>query len=98
MAATRVFIYDVENKVERKWRTWTEHAKKGEIVVSEKGDWVAVIMRKFLKRNHFSTVIQIGNLLKNDDPIEINSLEIKDNVGNVSWDFNSNRLAIIHED
>lgn len=55
-------------------------------------------MKKFLKRNHFSTVIQIGNLLKNDDPIEINSLEIKDNVGNVSWDFNGNRLAIIHED
>ena len=51
--------------MERKWRAWGEHVKKGEIVVSERGDWVAVIMKRFIKKNHFSTVIQIGNLLKN---------------------------------
>lgn len=98
MAATRVFIYNVETKIERKWRTWTEHVKKGDIVVSERGDWVAVIMRKFLKRNHYSTVIQIGNLLRTDDPIEISSVEIKEVIGNVNWDFKSNKFAIIHED
>jgi hypothetical protein len=29
IAATKVFIYNVETKIERKWRTWTEHVKKG---------------------------------------------------------------------
>lgn len=53
-------------------------------------------MKKFLKKGHFSTVIQIANLLKHDDPIEISSIEIKDVVGNVAWDFHGNRLAIIH--
>jgi uncharacterized protein with WD repeat len=55
-------------------------------------------MRKFLKKNHYSTVIQIGNLLRTDDPIEISSIEIKDVIGNVSWDFKSNKIGIIHED
>jgi hypothetical protein len=77
MAATKVFIYNVETKIERKWRTWTEHVKKGEIIISERGDWVAVVMRKFLKKNHYSTVVQVGNLLRHDDPIEISSIEVK---------------------
>ena len=62
--STRIFIYNVETKQERKWRAWSEHAKHGEIIVSEKGDWVAITLKKFLKKNHFATVIQIGNLLK----------------------------------
>ncbi len=33
-------------------------------MVSEKGDWVAISMKKFIKKNHFATVIQIGNLIK----------------------------------
>ncbi len=98
MAVTKVFIYNFETKVERKWRTWTEHVKKGDIIVSERGDWVAVVMRKFLKKNHYSTVIQVGNLLRHDDPIEISSIEIKEVIGNVAWDFKSNKFAIIHED
>ena len=32
--STRIFIYNVETKQERKWRAWSEHAKNGEIIVS----------------------------------------------------------------
>jgi hypothetical protein len=27
--ATRIFLYNVELKVEKKWRAWGEHAKNG---------------------------------------------------------------------
>ncbi len=65
-SATRIFIYNVEKKTEKKWRAWGEHAKNGEIHVSEKGEWVAISLRKFVKKGHFATVIQIGNLMKRE--------------------------------
>jgi hypothetical protein len=34
--------------------------------VSERGEWVAIALRKFVKKGHFATVIQIGNLLKKE--------------------------------
>ena len=68
-AATRIFLYNCDTKVERKWRAWGEHAKSGEIFVSEKGEWVATALRKFVRKGHFATTVQIGNLLKKEDPI-----------------------------
>jgi hypothetical protein len=35
--------------------------------VSEKGEWVAISLRKFIKKGHFATVIQIANLTKGGD-------------------------------
>jgi hypothetical protein len=35
-------------------------------------------LKKFLKKNHFATVIQIGNLLKKEEPLEVNSLDIRE--------------------
>jgi hypothetical protein len=97
-AATRIFLYNVETKVERKWRAWSEHAKNGEIFVSEKGEWVAIALRKFIKKGHFATSIQIGNLVKREEPIEISSIELKEDVGNISIDSYNNRMAVIHKD
>ena len=57
-------MYNVQTKEERRWRAWSEHAKNGEIFVSERGDWVAISLKKFLKKNHFATVIQIANLVR----------------------------------
>lgn len=78
VAATRLFLYNVESKQERKWRAWSEHAKNGEIFVSERGDWVAISLRKFIKKNHFATVIQVGNLLRKEEPLEISSVEVRE--------------------
>jgi hypothetical protein len=97
VAATRVFLYNTETRTERKWRAWSEHARSGEVFVSERGDWVAVSMRKFIKKNHFATAIQIGNLLKREE-LEITSLEVREEVGNIAWDWHNNRFAVIHED
>ena len=78
MSATRIFLYNHETRQERRWRAWSEHAKNGEIFVSERGDWVAISLKKFLKRNHFATVIQIANLLRREEPLEIVSVEVKE--------------------
>ena len=78
VAATRVFLYNSQTKAERKWRAWSEHGKQGEIFVSERGEWVAIAMKKFSKKNHFATSIQIGNLLKREEePLEVTSIEVK---------------------
>lgn len=42
--------------------------------MSERGDWVAITLRKFVRKNHFATAIQIGNLLRREEPLEISSL------------------------
>jgi hypothetical protein len=68
-AATRIFLYNVESKTEKKWRAWGEHAKNGEIFVSEKGEWVAIALRKFSKKGHFTTAIQIANLAKKEETL-----------------------------
>lgn len=65
-SATKIFLYNVEQKRERKWRAWSEHAKNGEIFVSEKGEWVAISLKKFMKKGHFTTAVQIASLLKRD--------------------------------
>jgi len=66
--------------------------------VSEKGEWVAIALRKFIKKGHFATSIQIGNLVRKEEPIEISSIELKEDVGNISIDSNNNRMAVIHKD
>jgi hypothetical protein len=55
-------------------------------------------MRKFIKKNHYATVIQIGNLLKKEEPLEISSLEVKEEVDSISWDWHNNRFAVVSED
>lgn len=64
VSATRIFLYNSETRVEKKWRAWGEHAKNGEIYVSERGEWVAISLRKFMKKGHFTTSVQIANLTK----------------------------------
>lgn len=98
MSATRIFLYNHETRQERRWRAWSEHAKNGEIFVSERGDWVAISLKKFLKRNHFATVIQVANLLRREEPLEIVSVEVKEEVDSVSWDWHNNRFAVVSED
>ena len=66
--------------------------------MSEKGEWVAIALRKFIKKGHFATSIQIGNLVRKEEPIEISSIELKEDVGNISIDSNNNRMAVIHKD
>lgn len=66
--------------------------------MSERGDWVAISLRKFIKKNHYATVIQIGNLLRKEEPLEITSLEVKDEVDSISWDWHNNRFAVVSED
>ena len=76
-SSTRIFLYNVETKWERKWRAWGEHAKNGEIYVSEKGEWVAITLQKFMKKGHFSTAVQIANLMKSTESLEISSVELR---------------------
>ena len=66
--------------------------------MSERGDWVAIAMRKFIKKNHYATSIQIGNLLKKEESLEISSLEVKEEVDSISWDWHNNRFAVVSED
>ena len=66
--------------------------------MSEKGEWVAIALRKFIKKGHFATSIQIGNLVRKEEPIEISSIELKEDLGNISIDSNNNRMAVIHKD
>lgn len=68
-AATRIFLYNIDTRFERKWRAWGEHAKNGDIYISEKGEWVAISLRKFTKKGHFATVIQICSLLKREETL-----------------------------
>ena len=59
---------------------------------------MAIALRKFIKKGHFATVIQIANLLKKEEAIEISSVELKEDVGNISIDSYNNRMAIIYKD
>lgn len=59
---------------------------------------MAIALRKFIKKNHFATVIQIANLLKKEEAIEISSVELKEDVGNISIDSYNNRMAVIYKD
>lgn len=59
---------------------------------------MAIALRKFVKKGHFATVIQIGNLLKKEEVIEISTIELKEDVGNISWDGYNNRVAVIYKD
>lgn len=34
VSATKIFLYNIETKQEKKWRAWSEHARNGEIFVS----------------------------------------------------------------
>jgi len=36
--------------------------------------------------------------VRKEEPIEISSIELKEDVGNISIDSNNNRMAVIHKD
>lgn len=55
-------------------------------------------MRKFIKKNHFATVIQVGNLLRKEEPLEISSVEVREEVDSISYDWHNNRFAVVSED
>ena len=59
---------------------------------------MAISLQKFLKKGHFSTAIQIANLMKTGQALEISSVELREDVGNISIDSIHNRMAVIHKD